>query len=196
MITTLLFDVDGVLLVGDPWNQDLASAYGITNEMLASFFKNAFPACLVGKADLKEELAVYLPRWGWSQTTEDFIDYWFCHHTRNEELLQAIQRLRQNGLKCYLATQQERYRTAYILHELGFAQLFDGIFSSADIGYMKSERHFFETVLRELADCQPGEALFCDDSAQNVATAQSAGLQAEIYRDVAGFLTTLRAYGL
>jgi putative hydrolase of the HAD superfamily len=194
MITTILFDVDGVLLIGEPWYKDLASVYGITNEMHGSFFKDSFQPCLVGQADLKEALTPYLTRWGWPHSVEDFIDYWFRHHTIHEELLQYIQQLRKRGLKCYLATQQERYRTNYILHNLGFTHLFDGVFSSADVGSMKSDPLFFETVLREIGTCQPEEVLFWDDSAGNVATARSLGIQAEVYRDFASFALTMREY--
>jgi putative hydrolase of the HAD superfamily len=194
MITTVLFDVDGVLLVGEPWHKDLASVYSITDEMLAAFFRDSFQACLVGKADLKEALAPYLPRWGWPHSIEDFIDYWFSHHTVHEELLHSIQQLRQRGLKCYLATQQERYRTNYILHDLGFTHLFDGVFSSVNIGYMKSNPLFFETVLREIGTCQPEDVLFWDDSAGNVATARSLGIQAEVYRNFASFALTIHEY--
>lgn len=194
MIKILLFDVDGVLLVGEPWHKDLAQTYHITNEMLAPFFRGPFQACLLGKADLKEELATYLPGWGWSRSVDDFIDYWFRRHTRDEKLLQTIQQLRQSGIPCYLATQQERYRTAYILQELGFSQLFDGMFSSAHIGYMKNQPQFFETLLRELDRRQPAEMLFWDDSAGNVATAKSVGIQAEVYSNFASFLLTMRNY--
>ena len=192
MITTLLFDVDGVLLVGETWSKDLPAAYGITDEMLAPFFKNAFPTCLIGKADLKEELAPYLSRWNWPLSVDDFIDYWFRHYTLDQMLLQYVQQLRQNGIRCYLATQQERYRTDYILHTLGFARQFDGMFSSVDIGYIKSEMLFFEAVLRSLNTCQPAEVLFWDDSSTNVAIARSVGLQAEVYSNFAHFLVTMK----
>lgn len=192
MIKTLLFDVDGVLAIGEPWHKDLAPTYGITREMTAPFFKGPFQACLVGKADLKEELAAYLPRWGWSQSVEAFLDYWFCRYALDTQLLSTIQQMRARGIKCYLATQQERYRTAYILHEMGFAELFDGMFSSAHIGYMKSEPRFFTSVLDALTGCQAEDVLFWDDTPANVVTAQRVGIQAEVYRDFTHFLTTMQ----
>lgn len=195
MITTLLFDVDGVLLIGDSWNKDLASSYGITEEMLSPFFRESFPACLTGKSDLKEVLASYLTRWNWPHAVDDFVDYWFRRHARNEELLSTIQQFRQNGTACYLATQQEHYRTNYIWHTLGFAQLFDGIFSSVDIGYMKIDPLFFEAVVRELDGHLVTEMLFWDDQAGNVTTARSAGLHAEVYQDFTQFSSVMRTYG-
>jgi putative hydrolase of the HAD superfamily len=185
----LLFDVDGVLVIGEPWNKDLARTYDITPDMLSPFFKGPFQACLVGKADLKAELATVLPRCGWPHSVDAFVDYWFRQggHVLNEPLLQNIQQLRRQGIKCYLATQQEQYRTTYILHEMGFADLFDGMFSSADIGYLKTEPRFFTSILTALEDCQAEDVLFWDDTPANVVTARSTGIQAEVYTDFVDF---------
>ncbi len=57
IIKALLFDVDGVLVNGEPFSALLARDYGITLEMMASFFRGPFSACLIGRANLKEELA-------------------------------------------------------------------------------------------------------------------------------------------
>lgn len=193
MITTMLFDIDGVIITGELWSKKLARTHGIHEEVLAPFFQGPFQACLIGQADLKEELARYLPRWGWTQSVEAFLDYWFRQeHTINEQLLQVVQQLRQRGIKCYLATQQERYRTTYFLREMSFPQQFDGMFSSVDLGYMKNNPAFFETVLRKI-DCScPDEVLFWDDTPANVATARSVGMRAEVYSDFVSFLLKIQ----
>lgn len=189
MIKTLLFDIDGVLVMGEAWHKALASAYGITQDMLSPFFQGPFQACLVGKADLKEELAVVLPRWHWPHSVDAFIDYWFHQEglVLNEQLLQTIQHLRHQGLRCYLATQQERYRISYILHDMGFETLFDGLFSSVQLGCLKSEPRFFTGILATLHGCQASEVCFWDDAPLNVATARSIGMLAEVYSDFADF---------
>jgi putative hydrolase of the HAD superfamily len=195
MIKTILFDVDGVLVVGEPWSKNLAQTHGITPEMLKPFFREAFQACLVGKADLKDALAPYLARWGWQQSAKAFLNYWFRQEqVIDEKLIQAVQQLRQSGIKCCLATQQERYRTEYILHEMGFADLFDGMFSSVDVGYMKNDPLFFETILHTLDGHQAEEVLFWDDTLNNVTTAQSVGIQAEVYSDFDNFMLKMQKY--
>ncbi len=196
MLKILLFDIDGVLAVGEPWHKDLEHIYGITPDMLTPFFQGPFQSCLIGKADLKAELATYLPRWDWPHSVDAFVDYWFRREALalNEKLLQTIQYLRQRSIKCYLATQQERYRTEYILREMGFAELFDGMFSSVDMGYMKTEPRFFTNILTALKDCQPDEVFFWDDTPANVATARSAGIRAEVYSDFAGFQVKMQEF--
>lgn len=195
MIKLLLLDVDGVIVTGEPWGQELAQSYGITEEMRRPFFREAFQPCLVGKADLKEVLVPYLAQWGWPHSTEAFLDYWFCRErTIDARLIQAIQRLRQRGIPCYIATQQERYRAAYIRDEMGLAHLFDGMFSSVDLGALKSDPVFFTTILHELDGYEADEVLFWDDTPGNVATAQSVGIRAELYSNFADFVRKMQIY--
>ena len=197
MIKAMLFDVDGVIVTGEPWNKELEPTYGITEEMRRPFFSGAFQACLLGKADLKEALAPYLAQWGWPHSTEAFLDYWFCRSQNiDEQLMRVIQQWRQGGITCYLATQQERYRTEYLQREMGLADLFDGMFSSAGLGCMKSDPAFFATILRELDGYQAGEMLFWDDTPGNVVTAQCVGIQAELYSDFAGFMHQMQKYDI
>ncbi len=129
MIKVVLFDVDGVLATGKPFSQHLAHDYGITQEMVVPFFRGRFLECLVGNANLKQELIEYLGQWGWQGTVDEFVDYWFrSEHCIDEPLVHEVQQLRQRGIRCYIATNQEKYRTAYLLEEMGFANAFDGIF--------------------------------------------------------------------
>ncbi|MDQ2906020.1 MAG: HAD-IA family hydrolase [Ktedonobacteraceae bacterium] len=188
MIRIVLFDVDGVLANGEPFSKRLARDYEITLDMTAPFFQGPFTACLTGNADLKQELASYLHQWGWPHSVDAFADYWFSsEHAIDEPLVNLVQRLRQQGTRCYLATNQERYRTEYILTHMGFAAKFDGMFSSAHVGHTKHTTAFFEHVLRELGDVQPQEVLFWDDTPAIVATARQAGLHAEVYHNFADF---------
>ena len=197
MIRVLLFDVDGVLANGEQFSKRLASDYGVTTEMTAPFFSGPFLECLVGNADLKQELISHLKQWGWQDSVDAFLHYWFTvEHVIDEPLVNRVQQLRQQGMCCYLATNQEQYRTAYILHEMGFANAFDGMFSSAYIGYMKHDKAFFAAVLCELDGVKAEEILFWDDSPGNVATAKEAGLQAELYCNFEDFQHTLSQYRL
>lgn len=189
MIKVLLFDVDGVLITGDPFTVHLAHDHGITQETTAPFFQKRFTACLTDKADLRQELSTVLPEWGWKQSVDDLLLYWFTSENNiNTQLLQAIQLMRQQGMRCYLATNQEKYRSTYIWKKTGFEKKFDGIFSSAQVGHVKSEPAFFQHISRSLENIPTQEILFWDDNKENIAVARKAGLQAELYTSFADFI--------
>jgi FMN phosphatase YigB (HAD superfamily) len=81
-------------------------------------------------------------------------------------MVQTINNLKKNGIKCFLATNQKKYRTKYMRSNMGFEALFDHVFSSADIGYKKPERKFYEFVLHKIKNeytIYPCEVLFFDD---------------------------------
>jgi putative hydrolase of the HAD superfamily len=196
VISTILFDVDGVLVVGDPFSVTLARDHHITLEMTAPFFRyGPFEQCLIGKADLKAEIASHLSEWGWRGSVEAFLDLWFTSSQQvDAPLLAAAQRLRQQGIRCYLATNQERYRAGYLLTQMGLAAQFDGCFASAHIGCLKEHPDFFRTVLRAIPNVQASDILFWDGSPANVAAARAAGLRAEVYTTFASFEQQMRLY--
>lgn len=195
MIKAILFDVDGVLAIGEPFSVLLEQELGITKELTAPFFQGHFLESLIGNVDLKEVLADYLRLWGWQGTIEDFLSRWFIYeHVLNEPLIDAIQQWRRQGIGCYIATNQEKYRTQYILNEMGFAGKFDAMFSSAYIGYMKHDSLFFEHVVRVLNGIKAEEILFWDDSPGNIAVAKKAGLHGEIYKSFADFEEKMHSY--
>jgi putative hydrolase of the HAD superfamily len=197
LITTLLFDVDGVLAVSDGWHKQMARDHGITHEMLQQFFQNQnqpLYQCLIGQADLREEIAPYLTQWGWQQSVDDFLTYWFeQENVVDQRVLQVVAELRRRGHKCYLATNQEHYRTAYILDEMGFAPLFDGLYSSAALGIAKPEPGYFSAILEDLNITEPATVLFFDDRADNIEGARQVGLQAEVYTGYEAFLEKIHA---
>ena len=195
MIKALLFDVDGVLTSGGPLRVRLEEDHGILQEISASFFRERFKQCLVGRLDTREELTRHLPQWGWPHAVDDFLQYWFARvSVLNEPLLAFIQQVRQRGIPCYVATNQEKYRTIYLLEHLRFAHTFDGMFSSAHIGCLKDDVAFFENVLDTLAQRQPHELLFWDDLIVHVEAARKTGLVAEQYTNFLDFSNKMQEY--
>ena len=141
MSAVLLFDADGVVIIGEHAGDAFAREHGIAREMTRPFFEGEFLDCLVGQADLKQVLPPYLNAWGWSSTVEEYLDYWFkVEHSVDEALLAEIDRLRESGTPCYLATNQEHYRSAYLEDAMGMGRHFDAVFSSAASGIASLRR--------------------------------------------------------
>ncbi len=178
----IIYDVDGVIIRREKYfSQRFSEDYGVPLGKILSFFKKEFQLCLIGKADLKVELNKYLMVWGWEKSVGELLDYWFSNESKlNRELLVEISRFRRDGTKCYLATNNEKYRVKYILETLGLAELFDGSFASCDIGYLKRDRKFWKKV-HEVIDNEPSDVFVIDDEKENLDAAKSFGFVVEQY---------------
>jgi len=191
MITTLIFDADGVLINGESFSETLARDYDVDHAKEKEFFTTKFQECLVGEADLKESVAPYLTSFGWKGSVDEFLDYWFkAGHSLDEPLMTYVKKLREAGLRVVLATNQEKYRTEYMLEHMGFADAFDKIYSSAHLGLKKPAVEFFAHVVDDLGTSKD-EVLFWDDDQRNIDGATEYGIRAEFYSDYASFLAKM-----
>lgn len=187
MIKVLLFDCDGVIIIGPMFSERYSREFGISIEKMLPFFRNEFQLCLTGKSDLKIELKKYLNQWSWSKSADKLVKYWLKDDILNQELIQEIQKLRKRGIRCYLVTNQDKYRTEYLSKTLGFHYLFDNVFSSAQIGYTKPHARFFKEIFKQirgdLKNLKKHEVLLFDDEMKNVKAAKEIGFQARRYKD-------------
>ncbi len=188
MIKNLIIDGDGVVINRDKRFTDrLCADYGITKETTAPFFNEVFRDCTIGKRDLKIELARYYRSWGWKGTLEELLYFWFSKEgLRNEEMLSTIQTLRASGVATFLATDNEKYRTDYILNEFGLGMYFDAVFSSAHVGSRKEDASFWNYV-ETTKGIHPPETLFWDDEHENIKVARQTGFIAELFTDMDDF---------
>lgn len=189
MIKAILFDVDGVVLIGRKkrFSERLAEEKGISQEKISEFFDNSFRDCSFGRADLKEVLAPYLKKWEYDGSVDDFLQFWFeSESMKDEELLKIINILRSRGIKCYLATRQEKYRMSYILNNIGLKNYFDGTFVTYEIGWDKKHKEYWDYVLDKIK-LKPEEIIFFDDTESNVELARKVGIKAYFYDGFEGF---------
>jgi putative hydrolase of the HAD superfamily len=188
----LLLDADGVVLRNKGYfSEHFAKEQQISIERINPFFKKEFSTCQAGKADLKEELAKYLPQWEWRKTTNEFIQSWFSYDVELDPAVFAeVSRLRTSGIACYLASDQEKYRASYLRNEKGLKNSLDGCFFSCELGVMKNDPSYFNAVLNELGI--PAEQVtYFDDDQKNVDSARSVGISAHFYSGI----DMLRAFG-
>lgn len=185
----LLLDVDGVLLINNfRFSDRLASMLDIPVERILPFFMHEFQDCLVGKADLREQLAKYLPLWGWSNGVEELLQFWLQGEAnRNEMLITEVDKLRSQGVKAYAATNQDRVRADFIWQDLGLRDHLDGMFSSAELGFKKPEQEFYTAIISKLS-ISPAEISYWDDADANVAAGSAAGMDSHLYQNLEDFL--------
>lgn len=197
MISTLLFDVDGVV-VNKPFlfSKKYSAEFNISPAIITKFFDTDFQPCEVGKADLREVLIPYLKEWGWKKSADDFLLYWFkAEHYVDERLLADINKLRASGVLCYLQTTQEKYRAAYLWNDMNLRNSFDGMFCSADLGVKKPNVQFWELIYKAIQPVEKHNILLWDDKVNIVESASVFGFKAELYESYSSYLKKMKQYG-
>jgi putative hydrolase of the HAD superfamily len=184
MSKTILFDLDGVLTLSEEiFSVIYTKSRGYDPAPFETFFTTEWDHFVTGKRDLKEHIKNNPDLWKWDKTPDELLQYWFeCEDIRNDALVEFVRSIRRSGTKCYIATEQEKYRTEYIKNIM-FKNDFDGIFSTADIGYRKKDPKFFEIIVESIA-VEPNKLIFFDDSPSKVKAAKSLGIDAHVYNGV------------
>ena len=77
-----------------------------------------------------------------------------------------------------------------------FEDIFDAIFSSCDLGYMKEDSTFFTTLLDKLSRVKPQEILYFDDHTTKLAAAKKVGINIEQYTMYEDFQSQMKKYRL
>jgi putative hydrolase of the HAD superfamily len=197
MIKAIVFDADGVLVRPQTFFVTRAfELYDIPKQEFMAFIHGQFKRCTTGELELLEVLTEHLARWNVGVEPRVFVRQWVEHeHHIDTALLEQIQVFRAQGIPCYLGTNQERNRANHMKLEMGFAQSFDGVFASSDLGFCKPDPAFYKS-LQDQIWLSASEILFWDDSLKNVAAAREAGWNGEVFFDLESFNQTMKKYGI
>ena len=193
----MLFDADGVIQgTRAGWMEELTAWGGSRAEEFLLAVAAADVSCLTG-ADFGAAMREVLRQFEISAPLEDVIDRQFWIEVR-QPMLAAVRAVRDLGLHCGLATNQQNLRGAYMRSSLGFEKIFDEQFYSFEIGFAKPEAGYFQTIMDRI-DVAPDRVLFIDDHDGNVAGAREIGIQSELFPSdggVAALIPILARYGI
>ncbi|MFA7309911.1 MAG: HAD-IA family hydrolase, partial [Candidatus Paceibacterota bacterium] len=117
---------------------------------------------------------------------------WFSDSANmvNEAFFPLIADLRKRGIGVYLATNNERYRTEYLMNTRGLGKLFDQIFASCFVGAKKPEERFYDHVFEHIA--QPKlKTLYWDDDEKHIEAATRLGIPSMLYTSFDEFSSTM-----
>lgn len=192
MIKAILIDVDGILNNGDRFSARYAKTYGVDISILTPFFDGPFKQCLVGEADLKEELRKVSRVWKFEGDIDELVyDFWFSGEINiNQGILKVLKKIRKKGIPLFIATNQEKYRAQFLWENMKFNRYFEKIFASGYLGVSKADPQFFAKVLEEIR-YKPEEVMYWDDREKNIHAAKTLGIKGYLFTNIGNFIETL-----
>jgi HAD superfamily hydrolase (TIGR01509 family) len=200
----ILFDCDGVLIryPHDFIAQLEQNGMVYAREVLRRFNTEADEAIAAGNIEgVNGILKPHLEELGWKESAERFLDEQLLYTKKyvDEKLIASIQKLRQQGTRCCLATNQNLYRAKFILDDLDFKHQFDDFYISSDVGFRKTETGFWNHVLGDLGEkalvSNGWEVVYFDDKQENIDSASIAGIQSFLFTNIIQFERDMNMLG-
>lgn len=177
-----VFDADGVFLRSMRPADYLEQRYGITREKMGPFFA-ANTLSLIDRADIKDILSPFLKEWGVPESVDEFLaETFFAGSEIDPDVAVIIADLRQRGVICCLATNQDMHRMAHLDERLKIREYFDQTFVSCEMGVKKPEHGFYHAIQVLFPDAA---LVFWDDQPSNVKAAQACGWTAFVFTKAA-----------
>ena len=193
----VLFDADGVIQSArNGWMERFTALGGSRAEELLLAVAAADVACLTGK-DFRAAMREVLLQFDISAPLEEVLDPDFWIEVR-QPMLDAVRAVRDLGLRCGLATNQQNLRGGYMRSSLGFEQIFDEQFYSFELGFAKPAEGYFNAIMKRI-DVAPDRILFIDNHDGNVAGARELGIHSELFPTDGGvpaLIEILARYGI
>lgn len=74
----------------------------------------------------------------------------------------------------------EKYRSEYLLKDVGLSKYFDFVFLSCEMGMNKSNQEFFQKIIGRTGFA-PDEIQYWDDDQENIDIARGLGIDAKLF---------------
>ncbi len=172
-VRAVLLDADGVLqLIGTPWYRALSAGGG---EPFAKALLSREGPALSGRESLRDLLERLVVELDLARGAAELMALW-RQATPDPPAWQLVRELRAAGYLTVLATNQHEERREWMRTALGYDGLCDVDAYSCLLGAAKPDPDYFRAALA-MAGVSTGEALFVDDSAENIAAAAALGLR-------------------
>jgi len=118
---------------------------------------------------------------------------WFASLDPRPAMLDAVRRLRAEGYRTAIVTNNVREAGVAWRAKLPIDELFDVVVDSSEVGMRKPNPAIFALALDQLGGIEPTRAVFLDDHPGNIAGAARAGLATVLVEDPAAALDELEA---
>lgn len=194
MITTVFFDIGGVLLT-DGWGhvsrRAAADKFGLDWEEYAERHEKVAHAIEVNQLTLErylDRVVFYRPR---SFTREEFRAFIFAQSQPNQDALKSAAELAQSGRYFMATINNEIFElNVFRIEKFGLRHYFPVFFSSCFLGLRKPDEAIYKMVL-QVTQRAPEECLFIDDREVNLECPRELGINTLLFRDAAQLRTEL-----
>ena len=197
MIQTIIFDLAEVLVAGmHGVERRLAHRLGIAEEgLLRKLGGDVFLNLMRGKVTEEAYLAWAIETYGWD-IRHDEVKQMVRDNFRHEVPGTAglVSELA-GHFELALLTDHGREWMAHIIAVHPFLSLFDHVFTSYDLGRIKTDPGTFDVVLHALGRA-PGDCLFIDDNPANIDSARATGIDAILFESAAQLRAELAQRGV
>ena len=174
-ITTIFFDVGGVLLIDFiDWKiKDLAAKYSVEESLLFEAKKNLRPKADAGELSDPDFWKLLLKTVDITADDDD-IDL-EPYMKKVDGGLDIVNKLKESGYKIAILSNDSVEMSNHRRQKYGFDNIFDHIIISCYHHVIKPNRRIYEIALEEM-NVTPEESVFIDDRKENVDTANSVGI--------------------
>jgi len=185
-IKAIFSDINGVLFEQERrFSERYSKEFGISIDKLNAYLDHDFDLCLTGKEDLKIHLKKLIIEWNWKGSVDELLEYWFDTNVLSYQIvIDSLMSLRDRGIKIFLATQNEKYKTEKFLKLLDPLLKFDYLIATYQVGYKKTNPKYFENCLK-LHNLKPKQVILIDNNPKAIASAKSIGMHAILFVDQA-----------
>ena len=195
MPNTIIFDMGGVLvdLLWDKLCSSLEVLSACEPETVRAETANGpiVMASMRGETGPVEFCETFTERLGISLTYTEFAGVWNGLLAPNEEIYPLVRELSPHYTMC-LASNTDQIHFARAMDSCEAVHLFDRYYLSYEMGVLKPDPRFFQSVLADLG-VPAAECVFIDDTPPNVASARKLGITSLLYQSVTSLRRDLRA---
>lgn len=178
MRTLYIFDMGGVLACNTDVFPDVFGFLGITGEQFSAFAGKEMGRFLNGEITTDEFWSRFSSRYG-KEIEEELFGKFFSPRL-DQGVMEIIKRLKNDSrVVCGTNTFDPHYD--YLL-EHGYYDIFDAVFASNKIGVSKPNPDFYRYILND-EGVKPEDALFVDDSEENVSAAKKLQIKSILFTD-------------
>ncbi len=199
MITTIFFDIGGVLLT-DGWGHDsrraAAEKFGLDWEEYSDRHEKVGHAIETNRMSLEQYLdrtIFYRPR---EFSREEFRAFIFAQSQPKPESIEIVTQLA-GSKKYFLATINNEILelNVYRLEHFGLRRYFPIFFSSCFLGLRKPDEAIYRLVL-QVTQQTPDQCIFIDDREVNLDCPRELGMSTILFRDVERLRSELQQAGV